>query len=233
MTDSNTVDLESNKILVVDDDAFMRKTTHAALSGLGFEHVILAEDGVQALEVLENEGADLLLTDIQMPNMNGLELIKIIRTAHSSAPRYLPVVVMTGISDDDTLSSAIALDVNGLLSKPVKPLSVVDKVVQAMSESTLALREIDYYQQVVADLSSLKEKNGATIAADPRASSDKVSSVSLLKLQPDMRLAQGVRHVNGSLLLAANYVLTQRTINRLYELHDNIADEFFLVEDQG
>src|SRR5512140_418551 len=79
------------RLLVVDDDASIREVSTAILTDEGYE-VLTAEDGIHALEVLPQFGADLVITDLRMPRMSGFDLLKIMRERF---PR-LPVIAVSG-----------------------------------------------------------------------------------------------------------------------------------------
>ena len=70
---------KSSKILVVDDFATMRKVIRNLLKKIGYENVVEAEDGVMALKELKAQKVDFVISDWNMPNMTGLELLKAVR----------------------------------------------------------------------------------------------------------------------------------------------------------
>jgi two-component system chemotaxis response regulator CheY len=102
-------------ILAVDDSATVRKFVTVALSMQGFA-VVTACDGMDALEKLPNQQVDLVITDLNMPNMDGFELNKALR----ENPTYkdLPVIILTSLSDDDSKERGTGLGVNSYVVKP-------------------------------------------------------------------------------------------------------------------
>ena len=119
------------KILTVDDSRTMRDMVSYTLKGAGFE-VLEAEDGVKALGVLATNRVDLIITDINMPNMDGVTLVKRVRSggAHVSTP----ILILTTESGDDRKASGKAAGATGWIVKPFAPeklLSVVNKVCPA------------------------------------------------------------------------------------------------------
>jgi two-component system, chemotaxis family, chemotaxis protein CheY len=102
-------------ILAVDDSATVRKFVSVALSMQGFA-VVTACDGMDALEKLPNQQVDLVITDLNMPNMDGFELIKALR----ENPTYkdLPVIILTSLTDDDSKERGTGLGVNSYVVKP-------------------------------------------------------------------------------------------------------------------
>lgn len=77
---------EQKRILIVDDDRFIRGVLDKLLRMIGFEAITHAEDGDVALEIMDEHAFDLMVTDVQMPKVNGLELLKRVRCGQSAAP---------------------------------------------------------------------------------------------------------------------------------------------------
>lgn len=103
------------KVLLVDDSGVMRKIIARGLHSLWIDEVIEAGDGVEALEAFgDGEGFDLVLTDWNMPNMNGLELVQAIR----GAGHRLPIMMITTETEKSQVLKAIQTGVNDYLVKP-------------------------------------------------------------------------------------------------------------------
>ena len=118
-------------ILVVDDDSVLRRLLATVLKLRGFE-VLVAEDGVQALEVLQHEDhVDLVLADIIMPQMDGWTLLERLREHHPS----VPVILLTLIEEAKPTSlRAEEMGAAACLFKPIDPVSLmsgVDRVLGA------------------------------------------------------------------------------------------------------
>jgi len=115
-------------ILIVDDSATMRSLLVATLETLGQLAIVQASNGFEALRMLPREQIDLVLTDINMPDINGLELLSFIR----SNPMYqdLPVVVISTEGSRKDIEKGLALGANEYLVKPFHPdqlLKIVKK----------------------------------------------------------------------------------------------------------
>ena len=112
------------KILVVDDDPINRKLIVKILDKKGFD-TIEADNGVEAFNVLKNEDKiDLILLDIIMPVMNGIEFLKEIKTI----PEYLniPIIILT--TDDSKKTEVMTLGANDVIIKPVSPVTLLEKL---------------------------------------------------------------------------------------------------------
>ena len=105
-------------IMTVDDSPSMRMLLKAALTDLGYK-VLEAEDGVQALERLDGVEPDLLITDINMPRMDGFGLIE--RVREQDRHRNLPILVLTTESSDEKKQRARSAGATGWIVKPFHP----------------------------------------------------------------------------------------------------------------
>ena len=105
-------------ILVVDDSATVRKFVSLSLSMQGFK-VVSACDGMEALEKLPTEKVDLVLTDLNMPNMDGYEFIRTLR--ESNLYKDLPVIILSSLSDQTSRDLGLK---SGAHSYLVKPFSI-------------------------------------------------------------------------------------------------------------
>ena len=102
-------------ILVVDDSATVRKFVSASLTMQGF-NVITACDGMDALEKLPSWTFDLVITDLNMPNMDGFELIRSLR--ENPHYRELPVIILSSLDDSGSMEKGKSLGISSYLVKP-------------------------------------------------------------------------------------------------------------------
>jgi two-component system chemotaxis response regulator CheY len=109
------------RILVVDDDRFMRTTIKLVLRAVGRFDVGEADDGDTALVATDEFKPDVVLCDISMPRMGGLEFVANLRQHPVPRMRDTPVLILTGMSDEGTVRDAVRLQINGFLVKPVSP----------------------------------------------------------------------------------------------------------------
>ena len=116
---------ETTRILTVDDSASMRALLNHALSTNGFD-VVQAEDGIEALEWLATNEADVVITDINMPRLDGFGLIE--RLRGGSRHRDRPILVLTTESSDEKKARARAAGATGWIVKPFD----TDKLIAAV-----------------------------------------------------------------------------------------------------
>ena len=114
------------KFLVVDDFPTMRRILRNLLSELGFRQVDEAGDGREALELMRQNPYDFVISDINMPRVNGYELLRQIRA--DSALKTLPVLLITNEASKDDVLQAIRLGANGTILKPLTKSSLEEKV---------------------------------------------------------------------------------------------------------
>ncbi len=107
-------------ILIVDDSGTMRKIIMRGIRQAGYKVEVFKEagDGLQGLEQLDDGGVDLILSDVNMPNMNGLDFVKAVRQKHGNGT---PIVMITTEGSDDIVNEARASGANGYLKKPFTP----------------------------------------------------------------------------------------------------------------
>ena len=104
------------KIIVADDMETMRSSVCALLQHFGFVNVAEARDGYQALDIIRTDGADLLITDLDMPNMDGIALLRAIRS--DDALKTLPVLFLTADAEKSSIVKAVQAGADDYLLKP-------------------------------------------------------------------------------------------------------------------
>ncbi|SKA06839.1 response regulator [Consotaella salsifontis] len=112
-------------ILTVDDSRTMRQMLLRALQEAGF-NVIQAEDGVHGLEVLQGNWPDVIITDVNMPRMDGLTFIEEVRA--DRAKRAIPILVLTTESDAEKKARARRAGATGWIVKPFDPVKLVTAI---------------------------------------------------------------------------------------------------------
>ncbi|KAG2373235.1 hypothetical protein C9374_012338 [Naegleria lovaniensis] len=140
------VDDQVNRVLVVDDDKVARQVLAKLLEQLGFE-VKAVEGGRQALEVLREEGSKyrLLLVDVLMPDMDGLQLLKIFRQAYSED---MPIIMVSSSEDPDTINQCFQSGAEDFLQKPVQ-LEILKRRVNMCLEDRMRRRKEKAYQEML------------------------------------------------------------------------------------
>jgi len=110
--------MPDNNILVIEDSPTMRQLISFALKRLPGVRIVEATDGVDALKKLSSEKFDLILTDINMPIMDGLKLVSLVR--NDANYRDVPIVVITTEGAKEDRERALALGANDYITKPIQ-----------------------------------------------------------------------------------------------------------------
>ncbi|MBP7765386.1 MAG: response regulator [Deltaproteobacteria bacterium] len=118
------------KILVVDDFATMRKVVRNLLKQVGYEDIVEAEDGVMALKALKSQKIDVVVSDWNMPNMSGLELLKAVRADADLAKT--PFLMVTAEALQDNVVAAVKAGVSNYIVKPFTAEVLNEKIKKIM-----------------------------------------------------------------------------------------------------
>jgi two-component system chemotaxis response regulator CheY len=120
------MDFSQLSMLVVDDFATMRRIIHNLLKEAGVTQVTEAEDGVQALRKLESSAVNFVVSDWNMPNMSGLELLKAVR--RSDSLKHLPFLLVTAEARKENIIDAAQAGADGYIVKPFTGLVLRQKI---------------------------------------------------------------------------------------------------------
>ncbi len=109
------------KVLIVDDSLVSRMMVKKCIveAGVGIDQFAFAGDGAQALELLEAGGIDILVSDLNMPVMDGLELVRALKD--SAVPRPRRIIIVTSAVGQDLIAELGRVQVDGVICKPVTP----------------------------------------------------------------------------------------------------------------
>ncbi len=155
-----TLELKQKTLLVVDDEPIICQLCARALNNF---HVIQAGDGREALNMIENHEIDMVLSDVMMPNMSGLELLRTIKRQQPD----LAVILMTGYTEKEVILQALKAGADDFISKPINLLQLrttVDKVLDkvVMRKEIASLKQIDKLKSDFLGLISHKLKTPTT-----------------------------------------------------------------------
>lgn len=136
------------RILIADDEALIRQDLKEILNEAGYEVVAEAKDGHHALELAKLTVPDLMILDIKMPNINGLEAAEEIQVALN---KRIPVIILTAYNQPELIQKAGTVGAFSYLTKPVKPQDLIATIETVKSRA----KEIE---TLYSDISDLKEK---------------------------------------------------------------------------
>lgn len=130
------MDKADMRFLVVDDFATMRKIVHNLLKELGFTRIDEAEDGAAALKQLHTGGYDFVVSDWNMPNMTGIELLRAIRA--DPGLKHLPVLMVTAEAKKENILEAAQAGASGYVVKPFTAAVLDEKIGKILAKAGAA-----------------------------------------------------------------------------------------------
>jgi len=122
------VDFSKLTVLVIDDQDYVRSIIAQLLRRLGVSKVLECPNGAYALELLEHNRPDVILCDIRMGPVDGLQFLKDVRGGLGGVDPTVPVIFLTSASDRNTVQAAITHDVDGYMVKPVSAEDLRSKI---------------------------------------------------------------------------------------------------------
>jgi DNA-binding response OmpR family regulator len=125
---------ERRKILVADDESSIREILSIQLARMGYE-VVLADDGVEAIAAYEAEKPDLVLLDVMMPRMNGLNACQRIRALEKKSGRRVPILFLTARDSTHDKTSAALSGGDEFVAKPVSLQELRERVEAALKKA--------------------------------------------------------------------------------------------------
>lgn len=206
----------SDVVVVVDDEMFSRFVMLEILRGLGNPQVVIAKDGGEAEDVLRGEAgksARLVILDFHMPKRNGLDVLKEIRTGRLGAPRETSVVMITGLDDSALAATAISLDVDAFLVKPVMSATLAEQIRHIFSSNN-EIAEIAKYEAV--DIAPAVD---ACAYNDGQSEADAMRRISVLEVEAGMLVVRDITGPSNNILVARGTTLTGRLVRLLHGLH--------------
>ena len=123
---------KTKKVLIADDAAFIRNLVKKSLALVGITQIKEAADGRQALAALQTANYDLVISDLHMPEMDGIELLREVRA--DERMWKTPFILLTSDMDSENVKVAVELDVNGYLTKPFRGDPLIDKVTEVLNK---------------------------------------------------------------------------------------------------
>ena len=126
--------LKRMKVFIIDDEEATVLTTKRYLEQAGYDNCIYTTDSAKAIDMAIKQKPDLILLDIRMPNINGLEVLKLVK--QNPLLRQLSVVILTAETEPEIINIALELGANDILQKPIQPLELIPRVQSALMVKT-------------------------------------------------------------------------------------------------
>ncbi|MGF1707984.1 response regulator [Enterovibrio baiacu] len=133
-----------DRCLVVDDHEMIRETIAIMATSLGFKESIMAIDGADAISKIFHERPSLIITDLQMEPIDGLEMLRLIRSGRYGLQHDIPIIILTANASESVIAQCIAFDVDAFLVKPVNRQALQERINQ-LSQQAKAKKTVEHY----------------------------------------------------------------------------------------
>ncbi|HZL31922.1 MAG TPA: response regulator [Pseudolabrys sp.] len=145
--DSKALDarLATCKVLVVDDEHYMRKVVRTLLMSVGVRSIYEAVDGPAGLEMIRNVSPDIVILDWEMPGLDGAGFVRMVRSPQTFPLPDIPIIMLTGHGERSRVIEAVEVGVNEFLLKPVSSKALRDRMVAVLAKPRPLVKTGDYY----------------------------------------------------------------------------------------
>ncbi|WP_147693823.1 response regulator [Vogesella mureinivorans] len=222
-----TIDFAKLKILVVDDQMLVRSLLTQSLKAMGIspDNIYQAVDGATAKRALDGKPVDIVLCDLQMEPMNGMDLLKEIRCGRTMNPPNMPFVFLSGHAEKQNIVLAAQLHADGFVIKPPKPAELEKNIHAAMQR---ARPEPDPFAYYAIPTGSAHDKFvfGEQLQAAARKVDEDgqpVETVALKDVQAGRILGEDLYNKTGQLLLQRGSELTRTQLRVLLNYPDRFG----------
>jgi len=133
------------KILLVDDNHHMRVLLTEILRAIGIRDVFEANDGAEALQIMRAYSIDIVMTDLAMAPLDGIDFVRLVRNSPESPNPMIPIVMITGHSTMRRVEEARDVGVTEFLSKPVTARGVIERITRVVERARPFVRSGQYF----------------------------------------------------------------------------------------
>jgi DNA-binding response OmpR family regulator len=137
--------IETLKVLVVDDDQYMRKVVRTMLAAIGVRTVHEACDGIAGLDAIRHFGPDIVIVDWEMPMIDGAQFIRMVRSPGDFPMPDVPIIILTGHGDRWRVVEAARVGAHEFLLKPVSTKALRDRIVSILGRPRPTVKLDGYY----------------------------------------------------------------------------------------
>ena len=133
------------KILMVDDNHHMRILLSEILRAIDVKHLYEAADGAEALQVLRREEIDIVMTDLAMQPLDGIDFCRLVRNSPDSPNPMVPIIMITGHSTLRRIGEARDVGANEFLAKPITARGIIHRITEIVEHPRPFIRTPDYF----------------------------------------------------------------------------------------
>ncbi|MBV9260867.1 MAG: response regulator [Pseudolabrys sp.] len=154
--------IQQLSVLVVDDNAFMRKMVRSLLNNIGVKKIFEASDGIAGLDAIRQFSPDVVILDWEMPLLNGPEFVRIVRSPGVFPLPDIPIIMLTAHGERWRVVEAVKIGVNEFLCKPVSAKGLLDRLVSILAKPRASVQMGDYYgpepRKLVIDATAAEDR---------------------------------------------------------------------------
>ena len=159
---------ESARVLIVDDEYYIRKAIRALLLSIGVADIHDAADGPAGLEAIRSLAPDIVLLDWEMPGMDGAEFTRRVRSPDTFAYPSVPIIMLSGRGERSHVLEAVRLGVHEFLLKPVSSDALFARIASVFSKPRPMVHRGDYYGPEPRQLAAYKAgADGYNLGREP------------------------------------------------------------------
>jgi CheY-like chemotaxis protein len=136
---------ENLKALIVEDNAHMRALLRSLLNSLGIKDIAEAAHGAAAIDALRDRKSDLVLSDLAMKPMDGIEFTQHVRNSDASPNPFVPIIMITGHTEKHRVEAARDAGVTEFLAKPITAKSLFSRIAEIVERPRAFVRCADYF----------------------------------------------------------------------------------------
>jgi len=133
------------KILLVDDNHYMRILLSEILRAIGVKEIHEANDGAEGLQMMRDHAIDIVMTDLAMQPLDGIDFVRLLRNSPDSPNKMAPVIMVTGHSTLSRVNEARDAGVTEFLAKPLTARGVIERLHEAVEHPRPFVRSEDYF----------------------------------------------------------------------------------------
>ncbi len=144
----------ATKILVVDDEHYMRKVVRTLLMSIGVRNIHEAPDGPSGLDAIRNTQPDIVIVDWQMPGLDGASFVRMVRSPETFPFPDVPIIMLTGHNERSRVIEAVQVGVNEFLLKPVSSKALRSRLVSVLTKPRPVVKSGGYYGPMPRNLAA-------------------------------------------------------------------------------
>jgi CheY-like chemotaxis protein len=154
----------ATKILLVDDEPYMRKVVRTMLMSIGVRHIFESSDGPSGLEAIRNTGPNVVILDWEMPGLDGPAFVRMVRSPETFPYPNVPIIMLTGHGERSRVVEAVKIGVNEFLLKPVSSKALQDRLTSVLVNPRPLVKTGDYYGPAPRKLANVNADNDRMLA---------------------------------------------------------------------